>query len=155
MKGTTLWVVLAAAAVLAAARRKRAPRRIHRTERILAELEAKYLRNRDVSVRGPLAPVCPEHGLAIEDGVLVRKNWDRWMAFSTRQIKRAIAEGATTPEHVVARLFYAAFPDEMWPPEEDSPLADQYAEFVATAAENLDDSLRPIRRAKGSLRIVD
>jgi len=79
------------------------------------------------------------------------------MRFGDRMIRRAVAEGAVTPEHVVARLFYAMYPEGTWPPPQDSALAPMYDAIVATMSENLDDALRPVRLAqqRGTLRLVD
>lgn len=121
---------MAAYAVLSAKKSPSGPRRRNAT-----------LASKPLALPGPESP----HGLLLEGDSLRIESYDRWMRFSTHAIRRAVSEGAQTPEHVVARMFYLAFPERSWPPPSDSPLAKTYAALVETTRQNLDQELRPIR----------
>lgn len=145
-----MWKLSLAALVLLLLSRRKSKRPSH------AKLDAAQ---QAFEVKYAPKPKVPEHGLRLTESSLEIVDWNKWMRFADRQIRRAVAEGALTPSHVAARIFYAMFPDEYWPPDSDSPLCAQYDAIVATLEENLDEALRPIRielaKRQGGLRLVD
>ncbi len=99
----------------------------------------------------------PAIGIELQLGKLRITDWNRLMRDGSRQVKRAVAEGANTPDEIVARMFYRAMPDSDWPPAPGSELAEQYGGIVNLVAATVDEQLRPGRdeqTIRRGLRVV-
>lgn len=106
------------------------------------------------------AATAPEasNGLSIKNERLQIYDWNLWIKFAAHETQRAVNEGATKSDHVTARLFYACFPDRVWPPPQESPMLPVYQEVVATIERNIDKYLRSNRVEEAQhrgLRLVE
>ncbi len=126
---------------------------------VVVVLRARAKRKAKKPWQQTLRNAMPAHGLSIEDDHLRIVDWSSWIYFAQSEVNRAVAEGAATPEHVMARVFYKAFPAQQWPPEEDSPLAERYRQIEAIAGAHLGADLRAARveqaKTKQGLHIVE
>ena len=84
-------------------------------------------------------------GIVLEGSQLQITDWNHLMREGSRQVKRAVAEGANTPDEIVARMFYRAMPQHDWPPKPGTQLAEQYGAIVNLVAATVDEKLRPGR----------
>jgi len=84
-------------------------------------------------------------GIVLEGSLLQITDWNHLMREGSRQVKRAVAEGANTPDEIVARMFYRAMPQHDWPPKPGTQLAEQYGAIVNLVAATVDEKLRPGR----------
>ncbi len=151
---TTIWKIALGVLVAYLLLARRGPRRNVAAPQAPAAPPAEPAPAPAATERPPPVPKVA-HGLRIVDGELQIANWHDWMRFATRMARRAVAEGAYTPDQVIARIFYAAFPEHDWPPDADSPLCETYDLLVGVAQTNLDAQLRPLRVRSGGLKLVD
>jgi len=98
----------------------------------------------------------PPIGIELERGKLRITDWNVLMREGARQVKRAVIEGADTPDEIVARMFYRAMPQHNWPPKPGTGLAEQYGAIVNLVAATVDGQLRPEREGtiRRGLRVV-
>jgi len=103
------------------------------------------------------------YGLRIQAERLEVVDWNAWLGtkrrrgFGPRAFQRAVSEGATTPDEIVARVFYRMFPDRDWPPPAETDMAKQYHRVVNLVSAALKDDLRPVDAAtlfKHGLRVI-